>query len=275
MSYILGQYNYIGDDNNNQNKFMTLIKTGDVSKIEKPIDEDSFDVSNNTFNDECITSLPLQKDHNYYFHGKIKRLSSDQTFDIKLMNKPKEQTAEEIKKQYIKTVTITANAQAQVNGIAVVNDDNNINEWVDIEFIFTPVADDLDTILFELVRTNEDYLIKNDDGTYGRKPILIYQELSEINNLISDKIFKKIGVQSHPGLIMCINGEMIRIGRTGIYELKNGIVNIFKFSVINSAKENNEIDYSINESKCIFNSEKTRTIDPFTLDYMYEEGGEV
>ena len=37
MSYILGQYNYIGDDNNNQNKFMTLIKTGDVSKIEKPI----------------------------------------------------------------------------------------------------------------------------------------------------------------------------------------------------------------------------------------------
>lgn len=34
---------------------------------------------------------------------------------------------------------------------------------------------------------------------------------------------KQIGVQSRPGLEMCINGEMIRVGRTGIYEINHGI----------------------------------------------------
>ena len=34
---------------------------------------------------------------------------------------------------------------------------------------------------------------------------------------------KQIGIQSHPGLEMCINGEMIRVGRTGIYEINHGI----------------------------------------------------
>lgn len=34
---------------------------------------------------------------------------------------------------------------------------------------------------------------------------------------------KQIGVQSRPGLPMCINGEMIRVGRSGIYEINHGI----------------------------------------------------
>lgn len=37
-----------------------------------------------------------------------------------------------------------------------------------------------------------------------------------------DKL-KQIGVQSRPGLPMCINGEMIRVGRSGIYEINHGI----------------------------------------------------
>lgn len=34
---------------------------------------------------------------------------------------------------------------------------------------------------------------------------------------------KQIGIQSRPGLEMCINGEMIRVGRSGIYEINHGI----------------------------------------------------
>lgn len=34
---------------------------------------------------------------------------------------------------------------------------------------------------------------------------------------------KQIGVQGRPGLEMCINGEMIRVGRSGIYEINHGI----------------------------------------------------
>lgn len=34
---------------------------------------------------------------------------------------------------------------------------------------------------------------------------------------------KQIGVQSRPGLEMCIDGEMIRVGRSGIYEINHGV----------------------------------------------------
>lgn len=34
---------------------------------------------------------------------------------------------------------------------------------------------------------------------------------------------KQIGVQGRPGLEMCINGEMIRVGRSGIYEINHGV----------------------------------------------------
>ena len=38
---------------------------------------------------------------------------------------------------------------------------------------------------------------------------------------------KQIGVQGPPGLLMSINGEPIRIGRSGLYEINNGINTTF------------------------------------------------
>ena len=35
---------------------------------------------------------------------------------------------------------------------------------------------------------------------------------------------KQIGIQSAPGFQMCIDGEQIRIGRSGLYEIKNGVI---------------------------------------------------
>ena len=96
---------------------------------------------------------------------------------------------------------------------------------------------------------------------------------------------------------MCINGEEIRTCRNGIYELKNGVILINFFSIVAGAAENTSIVINtmntINAlwaaaeaiqdpkqreeakkaigSRCFFDSNKSRIIDSFTLDYMYQE----
>ncbi len=106
-----------------------------------------------------------------------------------------------------------------------------------------------------------------------------------------------MGVQSRPEFLMCINGEEITTGRSGVYELKNGLVQTVFFYVVTGAEENNNVVSQSMEtmnaqwastnqitdveqrtavraaigSKCFFNNPKTRSIDSFTLDYMYRE----
>lgn len=284
MSYVLGQYNKnknVADDN----IFMTLITSGTPRRRQGGGDTGVESVSD-IFEDECIQIDNLNTNKNYYFHGKIKRMTSTQTFYIKLVNYSPSTVEEEDNEQYLKTVTISK---------------GDPDEWVDVEFIFTPLVN-FDCILFELKRTVDDY------RTETRYPLIAYEELSEINNIISSRITDgakliKVGVQSRPGLLMCINGEEIRTSRTGIYELKNGVITVSFFSVCSAIKEGdstmtdwiNSVDEQINEiiraqeageitteeaesrkaainSNCFFGSNKqTRSIDSFTLDYMYLE----
>ena len=76
---------------------------------------------------------------------------------------------------------------------------------------------------------------------------------------------------------MCINNEDIIIGKTGIYEIKNGIIEVDYFSVVAAGKLNGNVDYEKN--KAINNNYGTktnyvivsRTIPGFTLDYIYEK----
>ena len=277
MAYVLGQYNKnktVPDDN----IFMTLIEVG-TNKRRKASSDSGVSGSSNPFVDECCyVSTGFSASRNYYFHGKIKRMLTAQTIYIKLVNYEEDTQVGEVE-QYIKTINVAA---------------GDIHEWVDIEFTFTPLIV-FDTILFELQREIYDYKEE------VRYPIIAYQELSQIENLISARIgvgqeLIKIGVQSHPGLMMCINGEEIHTPRSGIYELKNGIMLVSFFSIVSPAKEVNtnpndvssligwmnwanaqydaatsEADKAAINSKCFFATNKTRTIDSFTLDYMYRE----
>ena len=61
----------------------------------------------------------------------------------------------------------------------------------------------------------------------------IYNVIETINSSIDNKgRLKQIGVQSAPGLMMSIEGELIRVGRSGIYEINNGIsINYIGFIV--------------------------------------------
>lgn len=284
MSYVLGQYNKnrnVADDD----IFMTLITAGTVDRRNSGGDSEVVG-EESIFQDECIRVANLSNTNNYYFHGKIKRMTTDQVFQIKLVFYEPSTQEEENKEQYIKTITVSK---------------GNINEWVDVEFIFSPLLA-FDCILFELQRTIADYRYEI------RYPHIAYEELSVVNNIISSRISDgakliKVGVQSHPGLLMCINGEEVRTCRTGIYELKNGIMTVGFFSTVASIEEddntminwinnvNVEIERITEEeeageitpeqaetekaaipSACFFGSnKKARHIDSFTLDYMYKE----
>lgn len=267
MAYQLGQYNKnsAADDN----RFMTLVTSGTAARQQAPGDSGAQG-GGSVFTNECVR-VNLSNNTNYYFHGKIKRLMSSQTIYIKLIKYTGESAPTDGEEQYIKTITIA---------------EGDPHEWVDIEFAFTPIVSGFTAILFELARTTEDYRIEQ------RYPLIIYEELSVINNMITSKIQSgakliKIGVQSRPGLLMCINGEEIRASRTGIYELRDNVIPVSFFSVMRAAEEagtsvetietnlnaawDAAADKSTVNSVCIFGAAKTRSIDNFILDYIYNE----
>ena len=272
MAYVLGQYSKTAGDDS---QFMTLITNGTVKRKSATSDTGSQG-SGIEFQNECIqVGTSFNNNSNYYFHGKIKRMNTSQVFTIKLVN-----YSSDDKEQYIKKITVGS---------------GDPHEWVDVEFIFTPYTT-FDTILFELQRTAEDY------SDEVRFPHIIYEEISVINNMITKKIggniqLLKIGVQSNPGVLMCINGEEIRTSKSGVYELRDDMITVSFFSIVSGAQEDTDIlETRISEiniqwdvanslptasqrqaakeaiqSESILNTSKTRVIDNFVLDYLYKE----
>ena len=97
------------------------------------------------------------------------------------------------------------------------------------ELIFTPNSN-YNQIVFELKRLALDFYIDNGDGTRGKIMKIKILQFDRVINVISSYLaknypgmtsLKKIGIQGPPGLLFCIDGEEIRIGRSGIYELYN------------------------------------------------------
>lgn len=102
------------------------------------------------------------------------------------------------------------------------------------ELIFTPNSS-YNQIIFELKRLALDFYISNDDGTSGRIMDIKILQFDKVINVIDEYLInkypglttlKKIGIQGPPGLLFCIDGEEIRIGRSGIYELYNDEITI-------------------------------------------------
>ena len=151
----------------------------------------------------------MGKQRSYYLRFKIyRKTSSNQLITLKLKNESKE--------QIIKSFSIAAGSET---------------ECETFEVIISPKNNTYSQIVFELERTAEDVAQVNEDGTYGRtvtieidKLASIFNVISFLNSSIENKgKLKQIGVQGPAGLLMCINGESIYIGRTGIYEINYGI----------------------------------------------------
>lgn len=114
------------------------------------------------------------------------------------------------------------------------------------DIVFTPNAT-YNLIVFVLARTTEDYnVIEN--SQYGRIMDItvnennIYLMTNIIDTLASTyglTELTRIGVQGPTGLMMSINGEQIKIGKTGIYELND--VNI-KITYLGFALKDNVLN---------------------------------
>jgi hypothetical protein len=275
LAYIIGQYNH-NSASMDDSSFITPITAGTVKRKEESSDSEISGLSP-IFTNECISGLNLNTSNYYYFRCQVKRMTSSQTFSVKLITYD-DDGINKIE-QFIKQVTIRGGDR---------------EEWVSVELIFHPIVT-FDTILFELQRTLEDY------REASRYPKIDYQQLGIINNLIPDKCgteqpLLKIGVQSRPSLVMCINGEEIHTSRSGVFEIRNGIIPVNFFSVVNAAQENTsavddwktsineqieaienssmtveqkEAAYANIQSRCFFGSSKKYAVDSFTLDYMY------
>ena len=249
MSYAIAQY--IKQDADND-FFMNSTTDGVVKLLKK----------NGFRNPGLFFANSLKQQNNYYLHCQIKRMDTDQTFNIQLVdyNAPDENM------QTIKTITIYAGDTA---------------EWVDVECIFHPVVS-FDAIVFELQRYEEEYEVP-------RYPAILYLELSIVNNLITkEKLnvdnISKLGVQADPGFLMCINNEEIRVGMSGIYEIQKGEIDVIFFSAVSGfsvpASSLNTLQSKADTDKskggyCAFKDVTqlglNREIDSFILDYIYKE----
>ncbi len=82
---------------------------------------------------------------------------------------------------------------------------------------------------------------------------------SYVNNGIKINVpetLTKIGIQGPPGLLMCINGEAIRIGPSGIYEINNGYKVTFLGFIVRESRQRKDRD-------------GVPDYDYFIMDYQY------
>lgn len=124
------------------------------------------------------------------------------------------------------------------------------------EMVFRPVEDNFSEITIEMIRTAEDYNIQSEDEDgeqiHGRYISLdsfeytLYSLTNLVNELNPNGSLDRIGVWSHPGLLMAVNGEEIRVGKSGLWEI-DGILPIESLGIV-------AVDYN----------------DNFSIDYTYE-----
>ena len=265
MGYNIGQYMWSNPGEivvgSNDDIFMKPVAGGGIATTVALLkDRNVTGQGGTSFKEECVVlnQGTFDTTKSYYFHGKVKRLDTEQTIDIKLISKKDNSSDTGELEQYVTTLIIEPGTG-----------------WVDVEFVFSPLDGTFNSLMFQLARTTDDY-----KGTQ-REVWVVYLELCEIQNILNKIIgnagLYKIGVQTRPGLFMCINGQDIRVGRTGIYEIRNEAIKVNFFSVL-SAGFGPDIDAFFEQHAdthdrqyyCLFNSPKNRIVDRFTLDYMYE-----
>lgn len=258
MEYILNQYDYDGQSEKSwvnpiTNASLVLLKgSGELENVSKRV-AIRYD-SNFTQN------------HTYYCMCYIYNDSNIKEIKIKL------KSSESENEQYITTININPRASKL------------------IDFVFTPQDTIFDHIVFDVVFSSA-----SGNVNYSFIPQITALELSEVLNLQSIDVlnagpYRKIGVQSTPNVRMIINNEEIKIGRTGIYELKNPDVKIEFFGMVEKAQKwgEDDIDIIINKIKDNKNPYQNgieidetynylsqvnaeRVFSSFTLDYIYEQ----
>lgn len=178
-----------------------------------------------TFIDKVFhTSLSSSK--GYYIRLKFYKQSTAQNITIKM------EDTNAISKggQLIGTIEVPAGDEA---------------DYYIFEKVFMP-SRNYNQIKIELDRNSVDYTINPErPDIYGRIVNIEVLSFAEIKNIIPYRL-KRIGVQGTPGLIMCINGEQIQIGKSGMFEIN--------------------IDYTVSYFGVVIEKDSDKI---FLLDYQY------
>lgn len=248
MSYKIGQFRR--DSLNGSQRYLTNISY-QIVPVQTTLQQV---VSTTFFTDYALNlSTSLTYGKSYYVKIGLKRQNTDQTITINLRQSTTNDNNTDIENnkniQVLDTITIPKKL------------DNSINNTAIIEVAFSPNAT-YNQIMLTLQRTANDFSIQNEIGTSGRlieisETDTSVSQIFNILNILTDggnliQSLKKIGVQGPPGLLMCINGQDIRIGPSGIYEIKN--------------------DYKITSIGFVIEDSNDVTFDKrnyFILDYQY------
>lgn len=119
------------------------------------------------------------------------------------------------------------------------------------DLTFRPLVENFDRICAEIGRSSIDEQIVNSDGSKGRRLVPVSQEIYAVNDLVEEmkknatsplSSITQIGVWGRPGLLMCINGEPVRVGPSGHYE--QNAVTITSFGVVPEENDFFAIDYT-------------------------------
>ena len=237
MSYCIGQYRRSSEkvfsSSNNELSFVKL-ENFQITNISKKISIDNI-----TFQDFAIDYV-MNDTLSYYLRFKVKRRNdSIQRFYLKLQNSNDSEESDQQQQQII--------------------DEFKVEQGEGYTYFETIIAPNTtyDQIVWQLRRTILDYSIQEDateNIRVGRIMQIEIENYAKIKNVIDFlqqnytnlKGLAKIGVQGPPSLLMCINGEQIRIGKSGIYELNNGIaVSFIGFIPKESTTSSDGLDYFI------------------------------
>lgn len=174
-----------------------------VSEINLTLSTEESSLIPSVYNVCGVPQNILIANNSYYIHFSVKQKSAIQHFKLKLLNT----TIASDNEQTIEYITVAA---------AIPNQQQP--SYVDFELVFTPNAS-YNKIVWELQSNDVNDSINV--SYFGKVEDIISSYLSSHFSDLTALI--KIGVQGPPGLIMCINGEQIRLGRNGIYEINNGL----------------------------------------------------
>ena len=214
MSYTIGQFR----------KDMLGNYLNQISMTKREIHTSPSGISGDIYFKDAAFSMTNSFDYqkNYYIKIQIKRTNANQNFSISLANLDNEEKSE----QFLKSFYVPA-----------IRGNKDINKTAIIEIVFNPIINFSDVVI-RLNRTSQDYSIENPDGSSGRVFEIVddgcacYEIINILNSIPSVTAFDKIGVQGPSGLLMCINGEEIRVTPSGIYETRSGYkINFMGFVV--------------------------------------------
>ena len=128
--------------------------------------------------------------------------------------------------------------------------------WQSFSFVVTPNAE-YQYLCFKINRIGYDYVYNKTADE--RKPFIYGEtmdfdtdgDVCEIKDILPRSTVDKIGIQSRPGTLFCVNQEPIVLGRSGVYEVNNG-TRITSVGVIAP------------------NGSDTQNIQDFILDYAWD-----